>query len=294
MDEYRKVMALQFLIQKLANDETPSTIRSADIENDGRKRSRVMRELEARGWVTPGKHRATDSWVVNESVLQDTLDSFEFTDNTRYFEKYGVRYGALWAALNVAQRTYIYRNQDRFWFRSISTTAPESKHSSEPFRFGEGSNNGMYDYASTLVVYDVDWAIAESNRQTDARLEQTLAENLQWALQEVGLVNEEEAKLCGTSFYVGDFFALAADRTQKPPDELWPASLTKATETLANRIAEDTRRLELFQRLQLDIAKRGGWSELFKLWRKAIVHSLDTAVDDDEEGEADDTVTAPS
>jgi hypothetical protein len=248
------------------------------VSIDQRQTPRLVRELCEMGVAVRGHLpdwvEVTDQIYGRVEPEPVSFDGSEWHDDrSEQGQRHRVRdHGMHWATFNQRQQMFMLWNPGQFLFRWVN-----DRFSGREFRAGEGEvaheefreEFGRF-HIPTLIVYTSAWVEREKLERRGDRVQALMGANFAGILVEAGLATEAEAKEIPKGFLSGGR-GLYSSTIETGLPETWGQNLDGAIVNTRDQIARMVNRLELLQRMQRDIAARGGWAKILAPIREQFV-----------------------
>ncbi len=258
----RDTLARTWLFSKLYNREP--YVSKSEIESDGRSQKRAVREAIEAGWIAehdPEKESivATDK-AANEivAVKPDLVELAGIATQSNYNlrELYGVSIGNV----ELPVLRWIVEHRDEYTF-TTSREPVVDLSAYHPVRYGE-----------SLFVRDDAFLRARDERIFRLRVEEAVSSNFSWGLARAGHVEPVDEDV----FLISDgglHFGGGGHYFGKDPSK-WEAQAREIVASLRERIASDTRKVNVILRTNAAIAAAGGWDKFVAEYRARIEAAL--------------------
>jgi hypothetical protein len=270
----RKALVNAWLVGLLCKEEP--RLNADAVEADGRKARRILKDLEAAGYIERPKDwstsrpeawhatsRAFDEVVANKPDLCIPLKKYE----PAKADLWSVRRenGVFWSHLSEGERKYIVEHVSEYTFVEVKHDGPVVV---EPRRLrlqdAQVQDQTFRDTKATLVF--------------DVQFEKALREHLGWGLANLGLIAKADE----------DVFAA---RTDSPPlhfssnrmfgfkPEQWGEDAAKGLTTLREQIAKATRAANVLVEAEEKIQAFGGWEKVLAAYKDLLREALLKAIE---------------
>lgn len=254
-------------------------IHLADVESDGRKAKRTVRELIDAGLVRatePDKYVAKIERVLalvtaSQPVLTAQINDWHRTSIIEERQPIGVPYDQL----TLGEQLWVVTYPHEYTFMWVGN------HKEVPFKLGDtlpDQHWRMQLLVSNAALRDV-FTAAIRARKVEALMKQ----NATWALEKMLKLDEETVK----SFTaLGDLGFGRGDHTFSGDATTWAETAQKFVERAHAKLATAMKQVEAAAKVTQAVAQHGGWDKLGADLRVKIEAHLDGKDTDDEGGAA--------